>query len=512
LYDTEAANLLEPYVTNLDDSIYCLRNLPPEVLAVLFAYVSRSPASFRDNLLKLLRDEELALQGITGWDAMTTERTRKFHERWVIGYGHGSVAEHADLKFALEDVSIIASKVIEDHRLAGYTEKSTRYQHFSDDRFHYCDEVAASAHDDESRQLVSDLYALYHTALEPIEEYFRSIMPQGDQSERARTNAIHAATLDVIRYLLPAGTRTALGISINAREAAYAISRFLSHPLAEMRTIGTRMLQEGLKIAPTLLKYARQNEFRVERERLLSEEVRIQAEPAGATGSGVALLDYDPAGEDRVLAGLLYEQGQQSFDLQLQQVKDMPSARKEKLMEKVMTSRGAHDQPSRAFEMTGYTMEMVLDYGAFRDVQRHRIATQLNPLPTVIHGYETPPEFSAVGLSEQYHALMKRATTLYHKLAVDFPDQATYYIPLAFRKRVLFRWNLREIFHFVELRSAPQGHESYRLIAQQVYHAVRKVHPLLARFIRVDLNDYTLGRLDEESRGEKGGPQPPGLP
>ena len=502
MYDPEAANLLNPYVTNLDDSIYCLRNLPPEVLAVLFAYVSRSPESFRSNLLKLLRDEELALKGGSGWDAMTTERTRKFHERWVIGYGHGSVAEHADLKFALEDVSIIATKVIEDHRLAGYTEKSTRYQHFSDDRFYFCEEVTASAHDTESRQLISDLYTLYHIALEPVEEHFRSIMPQGDQSERAWTNAIHAAALDVIRYLLPAGTMTALGISINAREAAYAISRFLSHPLVEMRTIGARMLVEGQKIAPTLLKYAQQNEFRVERERLLSEEVRTQPGAAGANSSGVTLLDHNPAGEDRVLAGLLYEQGQQSFEQQLQQVKDMSTARKEKLVEVIMQQRGAHDQPSRAFEMSDYTMEMVLDYGAFRDVQRHRIATQLNPLPTVLHGYETPPEFETVGLSEQYHDLMRRATDLYHKLAGDLPNQATYFIPLAFRKRVLFRWNLREIFHFVELRSAPQGHDSYRLIAQQVYHAVAEVHPLLARFIRVDMNDYTLGRLDTEARGE----------
>jgi thymidylate synthase ThyX len=503
LYDPEAIRLLEPHVTNLDDSIYCLRNLPPEVLAVLFAYVSRSPASFRDNLLKLLRDEELALQSGTGWDAMTTERTRKFHEQWVIGYGHGSVAEHADLKYALEDVSIIASKVIEDHRLAGYTEKSTRYQHFSDDRFYFCDEVSTSASGDESRQLVSDLYKLYHSALKPIEQHFRLIMPRGDQSDRAWTNAIHAATLDVIRYLLPAGTMTALGISINAREAAYAVSRFLSHPLAEIRDIGNRMLEEGVKIAPTLLKYARQNEFRVERERLLSEEVGRQPEPSGATGSGVTLLDHDPEGEDRVLAGLLYEQGQHSFEQQLQQVKEMSADHKEKLMASVMTRRGAHDQPSRAFEMTGYTMEMLLDYGAFRDVQRHRIATQLNPLPTVLHGYETPPEFATVGLAEQYHALMKRAAALYHKIATEFPNQATYYIPLAFRKRVLFRWNLRELFHFVELRSAPQGHQSYRLIAQQVYYAVAEVHPLLARFIRVDLNDYTLGRLDEESRGEQ---------
>ncbi len=501
MYDAETAALLKPFVTNLDQPVYCLRNLPPEVQAVLFAYVSRSPASFRDNLLKLLRDEELALSG-AGGDAMTTERTRAFHEKWVIRYGHGSVAEHADLKFALEDVSIIASKVIEDHRLAGYTEKSTRYQHFSEDRFYFDAAVAASPLAEPARRLVADLYAMYHAALEPIQNYYAGLMPRGDAGERAWRNSVHAAALDVIRYLLPAGTRTALGISINAREAAYAISRFLSHPLAELREIGEAMLWEGRRIAPTLLKHARLNEFRRAREALLQREAATVAVDDGETPSGVQLLEHDPGGEDLVLAGLLYEQGQTDFAALLRQVREMSPARKQSLCSDIMRRRGPHDQPPRAFELTAYLMEMVLDYGAFRDVQRHRIATQLNPLPTVIHGYETPQEFAAVGLEEEYHTLMRRAVDLHRQLAADFPDQAVYFIPLAFRKRILFRWNLREVFHFVELRSSPQGHESYRRIAQQVYHAVARVHPLLAQFIRVDLNSYGLGRLDEEIRNE----------
>ncbi|MBC8478412.1 FAD-dependent thymidylate synthase, partial [bacterium] len=195
MYDSAATALLKPFVTNLEDPVYCLRNLPPEVQAVLFAYVSRSPASFRDNLLKLLRDEEVALQGVSGWDVMTSERTRAFHEKWVIGYGHGSVAEHADLKFALEDVSIIASKIIEDHRLAGYTEKSTRYQHFSDNRFYFPEEVMATEQGEYARELVADLYRMYHAALEPVSQYFSGVISRGDRSERAWTNAVHAAAL-----------------------------------------------------------------------------------------------------------------------------------------------------------------------------------------------------------------------------------------------------------------------------------------------------------------------------
>jgi len=193
LYSASQIKQLEPHVTDFYGSVYCLKNLPPEVLAVLFAYVSRSPASFRDNLLKLLNDEELFVPDTEGSSqVMTTDKARRFHEKWVVGYGHSSVAEHAEVKYALEDVSIIASKVIEDNRLAAFTEKSTRYQHFTKERFYLDPRLAGSGHISEIRDLVKELYEFYHHAYDPVFEHVARLLPQGDSSRKAWENSVRA--------------------------------------------------------------------------------------------------------------------------------------------------------------------------------------------------------------------------------------------------------------------------------------------------------------------------------
>jgi thymidylate synthase ThyX len=123
------------------------------------------------------------------------------------------------------------------------------------------------------------------------------------------------------------------------------------------------------------------------------------------------------------------------------------------------------------------------------------MATQTPQELDAIHGYSTPPEIVRYGLLPAYEASMARAQEAYRAAAADFPREAQYLLPLAFRKRVLFTWNLREIHHFVQLRSAKQGHASYRQIAQQIFREIERVHPLLAKYIRVDLDDYALARL-----------------
>ena len=157
--------------------------------------------------------------------------------------------------------------------------------------------------------------------------------------------------------------------------------------------------------------------------------------------------------------------------------------------------RGKHDQPLRALEHLTYTFDILVDFGAFRDIQRHRMCTQIPQELGASHGYSTPPEIAHYGLLPTYEECMARAREAYDIIARDFPREAQYVLPLAFRKRVLFTWNLREIHHFVQLRSAKQGHISYRHIAQQVFKEVERVHPLLAKYIRVDLDDYALARL-----------------
>ena len=167
---------------------------------------------------------------------------------------------------------------------------------------------------------------------------------------------------------------------------------------------------------------------------------------------------------------------------------------KREVIEEYLKRRGPHDQPLRALEHLTYTFDILMDFGAFRDVQRHRMVTQTPQELGPIHGHSTPPEIIRYGLAESYDVCMTKARQAYEAIAADFPREAAYVLPLAFRKRVLFTWNLREIHHFVQLRSAKQGHLSYRRIAQDVFRELERVQPLLASYIRVDLADYAFAR------------------
>jgi thymidylate synthase ThyX len=176
-------------------------------------------------------------------------------------------------------------------------------------------------------------------------------------------------------------------------------------------------------------------------------------------------------------------------------VAGLPSEAKREVIEEYLKRRGPHDQPLRALEHLTYSFEILVDFGAFRDIQRHRMVTQTPQELGPTHGYDTPPEIGRYGLAAPYEECMARAREGYEAIAADFPREAAYVLPLAFRKRVLLTWNLREIHHFVQLRSARQGHISYRRIAQEVFRELERVQPLLAGYIRVDLGDYPFARL-----------------
>lgn len=179
----------------------------------------------------------------------------------------------------------------------------------------------------------------------------------------------------------------------------------------------------------------------------------------------------------------------------LARVRHMDTAAKERVIDEYLTRRGKHDAPGRALERVSCTIEMTMDYGAYRDVQRHRMATQTTQALSPALGFAVPPEVERFGYAAPYEELMARAASTYQSLwEAGFVHEAAYALPLATRIRALFTWNLREVTHFVELRSARQGHPSYRKIAQDVYRVIAQAHPLIARFMRPNLNTYALTR------------------
>ncbi|MFN3652300.1 MAG: FAD-dependent thymidylate synthase [Armatimonadota bacterium] len=505
----EERALLAPYVTSLDSPVFVLKNLPEEVVAVLFAYYSRSLHDLRANLLRLLQDQDLAVAPAAAEAddeealAVARQKAKEFHEKWVVGYGHASVAEHAVAHVAIEEVSIVASKVIEDARLAAYTEKSTRYVPFP--RAYYpapeLEGQAASVY----RECMEHLFDVYETLLPQVTE---RVMETADRSEfkteRGFRNSCQAQACDALRYLLPAATHTNIGLTANARTLEHLISKMLSHPLAEVQEAGERIRVEATKVIPTLIKYARRSDYRAETpvamEALAAE--LLPPQPRRESQKSVELVQSPTEAEARLAAAILYEFTGESYAEVWERVQALDRAAHERVIEEYLRRRrtygdakhGYTDPPLRSLEHLYFTCDILVDYGAFRDIQRHRMATQTTQRLTCEHGYDVPELLERYGFADQFHQAMTSAAEAFEQLAAAHPDEAQYLVPLAYRKRVLFTWNLRELHHFISLRSARQGHPSYRRIAQEVYRELERAHPFLARFIRVDMDEYDMTR------------------
>ncbi len=445
--------------------IYTLDNIPPEVKAVAFAKCSRSPEPF-DKIANELNED----------------KSRKFHEKWIVGYGHSSVAEHAVLSIAIENVSMLATKVIEDNRLASYTEKSTRYQVFDRDHYFKPKKIMNSKHAKLYEETSNFILDTYQRIFPIMLAFVKKKYPRKEEPEKLYEIKMKNKALDNIRYLLPVSVLTNLGMTINARNLEHGIIKLLTHPLEEMHEIGEDIKTAALNVTPTLIKYTKYNEYLGETEKAMEEEA-IKDTPNNEQGA--ILVEFDQDADNKLVTALLYRFSQLSYKQIKEKVKSMNKEEKEKIVDEALQRLGKFDRPLRELEHVYYTFDILMDYGAFRDVQRHRMCTQTNQEFTTINSYDIPVEIEEAGLKQDYEECMQKAEAAYNEMKKDLPKEAAYIIPMAYRKRTLFTWNLRELFHFIKLRSGITGHESYRKIAWQCYDEIKKVHPLLAKYIEV---------------------------
>jgi len=452
--------------------VYSLDHLKPEVVAVAFAKCSRSPESF-----KKIADE------------LTDEKSSDFHEKWVVGYGHSSVAEHATLHLAIENVSILATKIIEDNRLGSYTEKSTRYQVFDRNKYYKPETIIKSKYGREYTKTMDQIYDTYTRLHHPMNQYITSNYPKKkNQTDKLYQVITKARVCDNLRYLLPTATLTNLGMTANARTWEHAIVKLSSHPLTEARHIGLAIKKAALEITPTLIKFADKNNYIQKTNQELEKiEYKIKTDKISPSHP-VEIVDYDKQAEKKLAACLLYKHSDLPYKQIYSQVKKMNSTQIENIIDIALKHRTKYDQPVREFENIYYTFDILMDYGAFRDIQRHRMCTQTNQKVTIVHGYEIPTELKSAGIESDYRRVMDQAASLFFKLSDDYPNEAQYVVPLAFRKRTLFTWNLRELHHFISLRSTPKGHISYRKIAQACWQKLNQIQPLLAKYIRVSMS------------------------
>jgi thymidylate synthase ThyX len=448
--------------------IYLLnpKELSPEVIAVAFAKTSRSPESFR----------EIAA-------GLTDEKSAEFHDKWVVGYGHASVAEHAVLHLALENVSRLAIEAIESNRLASYTEKSTRYQVFDRDAFYTPANLAASQYADLYRDTIHVLFDTYFASIEPVRAVILKKYPRHDgENEKKHEGRIRSKWIDNCRYLLPTATLANVGMTANARVLEHAISKLLSHPLEEVREIGVEMKRVAQGETPTLVKYANRSKY-LEKQ-LRNSEFRIRNERTQR--EAVKLVAYDRDAEVKVVAACLYRAGGIDFEQAMAQAQAMAPQQRAEIIGAALVDRGEFDVPLRELEHTTLTLDCVMDQGAYFDVKRHRIMTQTPQPLTGELGYATPRALVDAGFATEYDRAMAAAAQAYRAITAEFPHEAAYVIPNAFNRRVLLTLNLRELFHFTQLRGAPNGHFAYRRIAIRAYEIAKEKYPAFAPFMRCE--------------------------
>ena len=519
--DTEQS-VLRRYFTNLEGPVFALVNLPEVVKGALFARYSRSSKSLR----RLFLDEfagDLDLSGDASIDATTgLDRADELYQRIFYEYGDDSVAQLGGVHLACEQASNVLTKVLERGRLASYLEQSTRYLGYDKRlsnghyRFYRDAQLLESRYGARYVGEMDRMFDTYGQLLRTLTEWLTRRFPKTpEDTDFVYRQAIRAKDLDAVRGLLPASALSNLGIYASGQAYEALLLRMRAHPLEEIRDYAELMYEELAKVIPSFLKRLNVAErggawtaYLADAHRATAELVESWSTPHPRDeGDVVRLVGYDPEGESRVLEAIVFEASTLSDEQARLVVAGLDGRARQDLFNVYVGERtNRRHRPGRAFERTDYRFELVTDYGAFRDLQRHRLLTvDWQPL-TVDLGYDVPEIVAEAGLRAPYEESLSRSADLYHDLVSEFPQSAQYAVALAFRIRYAIQMNAREAMHLIDLRSSPQGHPNYRRVAHRMHELIAQVagHRALAGAMSfVDHADTDLERLEAERRAER---------
>ncbi|MEK6982618.1 MAG: FAD-dependent thymidylate synthase [Candidatus Micrarchaeota archaeon] len=530
----EEKKVLTPFMTNTDKNIFVLINLPEVVKGAMFSRYSRSTKSLRRVLL-----DEFILKPETGFKEIVNmqetkntganqfvaiKKAEEFYDRVLVGYGDDSVAELAGAHVAIEDVSIIATKFLEDSRIGlSPLEKSTRYVYFDQKRngkWLYLEEqkIMASEFASLYKETCDMLFQMYADLIPKISDYITKKYPkEAGVSDRAYASTVRAKVCDIIRGLLPASTITNMGFFGDGRAYEYLLTKLYANELSEAKTIASTLGDELKKVIPSFVKRAEEKYGREQQAYLAGIESKmfeiskkyenVNTNHVGAVSvpHSVKLVEYEQNAETKVVEYILYSYLSLSIEQIREIVQKMSSEEKSDLINKYAGTRAnRRHKPGRALENIFYTFDVLANYGAFRDLHRHRILTQQRQLLSCDHGYTMPKEIIEAGFEKEFRTAMEKAKTAYDKIAKVMPQEAQYVVPLAYNIRYYMKMNLREAIHFCELRSMAQGHIDYRLVAQDTYKEIAKIHPIFANYFNfMDMKEYGLERLEAEKKIDK---------
>lgn len=513
-------DLIGRYFTNSDKPVFALVNLPETVKGALFARYSRSPKSLR----QLFLDEFATDMGTEagGTSNIGAARAEKLYDKVFNEFGDDSVAQLGGVHVACENVSNILTKVLERGRLMAYLEQSTRYIPYTDRtgdvwRYHVPAELDGHPLKAKFVAALDSTFETYAKWIDPLRAHFEKKYPKapGD-SDAVYRSATRAKALDTLRGLLPAATKSNVGIYGTGQAYEALILRMRAHPLAEVRACADEMLTELRKVIPAFLTRVDQpdrggkwTEYLSEsRAKTLEVAARLTSEIPLENRPEVTLSDFDPDGEVKVVAAALYTSTELPDDQLLAIARKMSAADRADVLRAYVGDRAnRRHKPGRAFERTGYRFDVLTDYGAFRDLQRHRLMTiDWQPL-TTRHGHILPEAIVECGAQPEWDAALERSAALYEEMwDAGFRDAAQYAVSLAYRVRFIMDMNAREAMHVIELRTAPAGHPAYRRVCQQMHTLISERaghHAIAASMKYADHSFVELERLQQERRLEQ---------
>ena len=505
--------------------VFAVHGADPEVLAYAMAKYSRSALSMRESLTEI-----------------SVQRAEQFLNAFYFQYGHRSIADLAHIAFAVERLSLLAAIVLVDEQRWDGQERSTRYQNFLKSGWFFPDFGGQAEPAQLYAETIENLFAAYQRATTAVLEALRRRVPCPEALKPdAYERTLKARAFDVARYLLPLATNTSLGQIVSARTLETQVSRLLSHPAAELRDLGLKLreaatgpawnvnaqpaaalveklaranpelaaetaslLTREVRTAPTLVKYAQPNDYPIQTQAELAQaarEILNGLSPAGAPL--VDLVERTETLEVELASTLLYSAAHHPYRQIRDLVAQLPSARVSEIVELGLRHRGRHDEALRAFQAgAALRFDILMDIGGFRDMHRHRRCTQIIQPFTALHGYEIPacgdlgPEvdiLSEAGVRADFLSAIEAAHAASAQIAsgpaAEAAQSALYLFPLATRIRSLFKMDFAEAQYIIELRSGPAGHFSYRRVAWEMFLALQRQHPTLARTIRV--TDFT---------------------
>ena len=517
-YSPDEREVLARHVTNLDGPVFALVNLPEVVKGALFARYSRSSKPLRRLFLDEFAEDVPrgdAAGGVGG------ARAEKLYDRVFVEYGDDSVAQLGSVHLACEQASQLLCKQLEWGRIAAYLEQSTRYMRYDDKpggrwRATMPPEIAASPVAGDLSAFLDRSFEAYGRMFGPMQEFYRELYPkEAGDSDAVYRSTILAKTCDALRGALPAATRSNVGVHATGQAYEQMLLRMRAHPLEEVRAYADLILTELRKVIPAFVKRVDVEDRGVAWSRYLADARERTAAIAATYLEGivpgardeVTLVDFDPDGEVKVVAAALYAASDLPDDRLHSLAHSMSQAQREAVLAAYVGERSnRRHRPGRAFERTQYRFDILCDYGAFRDLQRHRLLTIEWQRLTPRHGFTVDPAIEAAGQLDEFSRVMEdSAETHARVLAAAGPFAAQYAVSMAHRIRFVMQMNAREAMHLIELRSSPQGHPAYRRVAQRMHELIRDHaghRAIAASMTHVDHSSVELERLESERRTE----------